>query len=399
MNTTQLEETMAKRAMMIGLIGAAVLAMTGAALAAEKTPIGRWNLTVDNHPSWLAIERQGDKYVGRFLGGAGSVGGIGEVKIDGMKVEFNAHDRKWTGTVENDALEGTWEKGQEKGKWSGKRAIPKIDVTGKWAIKPMGLPVERPAIVELTEQDGKLAGTYEEGGKKTEITNARANAGMVMFTVSLPAGKSSFMAAAKGDLLDGIVEGEASKLRRNFKAYRQRQWGDTVELFNGKDLDNWEQFGDLKNKNWKVVDGVMATTGGANIVSKDKFRNFRLHVEFMVPKGGNSGVYLRGRHEIQVSDSVASNPPTWHDCGALYSRIAPAVNACKKADEWQSYDITMVENYLTVIFNGQVIIDNEEVEGITGGMLDCNESEPGPIYLQGDHGKISYRKITIWPSK
>lgn len=417
---------MGRRLMVFGLIGVGVLLATGSVLAAEAATTqaaakavaaGRWNLMVTvtvertdpagqkktdtwSHPAWLAIERQGGKYVGRFLGGAGSVHSIGDVKVDGSGVEFNAGDRKWIGKIEGDNITGTWGKGQEKGTWSGKRSVPKTDVAGTWTIKPLGAPVERPAVAELVQSDRQITGTYQEGDKKYPITDGVANAGIMRFSVELPSGKKTFGAAVKGDLLDdGMILTQASKLGGSFKGYRQRKWGEAIELFNGKDLSNWEQFGDLKNKNWKVVDGIMTTTGGANIVSKDKFRNFRMHVEFMVPPGGNSGVYLRGRHEIQVSDSIGSTPPSWHDCGALYSRIAPAVNACGKADTWQTFDILMVNNYVTVILNGQIIIDSEEVEGITGGMLDSNEDEPGPIYLQGDHGKISYRKITVWPAK
>jgi hypothetical protein len=417
---------MGRRLMVIGLIGAGVLLATGSVLAAEAATTqaaakavaaGRWNLMVTvtvektdpsgekktdtwSHPAWLAIERQGSKYVGRFLGGAGSVHPIGDVKVDEAGVEFNAGDRKWIGKIEGDNITGTWEKGQEKGTWSGKRSVPKTDVAGTWTIKPLGTPIERPAVAELIQSDRQITGTYQEGDKKYPITDGVANAGIMRFSVELPSGKKTFGAAVKGDLLDdGMILTQASKLGGSFKGYRQRKWGEAIELFNGKDLSNWEQFGDLKNMNWKVVDGIMTTTGGANIVSKDKFRNFRMHVEFMVPSGGNSGVYLRGRHEIQVSDSIGSTPPSWHDCGALYSRIAPGVNACKKADTWQTFDILMINNYVTVVFNGQIIIDSEEVEGITGGMLDSNEDEPGPIYLQGDHGKISYRKITVWPAK
>jgi hypothetical protein len=399
---------MSRQAMMAGLIGATMLGTASWVSAAAPTTapgtstravaIGRWNLTVDNHPAWLAIEMKGDKRTGRFLGGAGSVHGIGEVKIDDLNVTFNAGDRKWVGKVEGDAISGTWEKGAEKGTWSGTRSIIKSDLNGAWAIKPVGVPTERPAVAQLKQTDDKVTGTYQEGGKKYDLSDGAVNAGFVKFAVTSPSGKTTFWGPVKGDLIDGgIIQVEGSRQHRAFKAYRQRQWGDPIEVFNGKDLDNWTQFGEPKN--WKVVDGVMTTTGGANIVSKEKFRDFRLHVEFMVPPGGNSGVYLRGRHEIQVADSIGGNPPSWHDCGALYSRIAPAVNACRKADTWQTFDITLVNNYLTVILNGQIIIDNEEVEGITGGMLDNKENEPGPIYLQGDHGKISYRKITVWSAK
>ena len=398
---------MDRRLTVIGLINAAILVTASSVLAAEPTTapaatarakaFGRWNLTVDNHPAWLAIEPQAGKPVGRFLGGAGSVHPIGEVKVEELSVTFNAADRKWVGRVEGDKISGTWEKGAEKGTWSGTRSVAKTDVAGTWIIKRIGVPTEHPAVVQLKQTDDKVTGTYQEGDKKYEIVDGGVNPGFAKFVVALPSGKMTFWGPVKGDLLDSGMIHIGAKLSGGFKAYRQREWGDPVELFNGKDLDNWQQFGDPKN--WKVVDGVMTTTGGANIVSKDKFRDFRLHVEFMVPSGGNSGIYLRGRHEIQVSDSIGGNPPSWHDCGALYSRIAPMVNACKKADTWQTFDITMINNYVTVILNGQIIIDSEEVEGITGGMLDNKEDEPGPIYLQGDHGKISYRKITVWPAK
>jgi hypothetical protein len=419
-----------RTAMRLAAVSALALTTGGTVLAADRptasapataraaSAIGRWDLMVTmtaertdshgvkkkdtwTHPAWLAIENRQGKTVGRFLGGAGSVGDIGEVTVQGNKVEFKANDLKWTGAVEGDKISGTCEKSDEKGTWSGTRSVHRANVDGLWTIKPMGVPVERPATVEFVEKDGEVTGTYKEGDKKYEVTNAklRPEAGIVIFAVEGPAGRMSFMASIKGDLLDGIMDVAGTRQRRSFKAYRQRQWAEPVELFNGKDLSNWKQFGNDKEKNWKVVDGIMATTGGDNIVSNEKFRDFRLHVEFMVPKGGNSGVYLRGRYEIQVADSLGSNPPTWHDCGALYSRIAPAVNACMKPDTWQTYDITLVGSYVTVIFNGQLIIDNEEVEGITGGMLDCNEDKPGPIYLQGDHGKISYRKVTIWSSK
>jgi hypothetical protein len=115
-----------------------------------------------------------------------------------------------------------------------------------------------------------------------------------------------------------------------------------------------------------------------------------------VPKGSNSGIYLRGIYEIQVMDSKGS-PLDSHNMGALYSRITPSVSAERPAGEWQNLDITLCEHHLSVILNNIKIIDNQPVMGVTGGALTADEYSPGPIYLQGDHGTVSYRNIVLTP--
>jgi len=133
-----------------------------------------------------------------------------------------------------------------------------------------------------------------------------------------------------------------------------------------------------------------------NIASQQQFMDFNIRVEFRVPEHGNSGVYLRGRYEIQVADSFGQ-PASSEGCGGIYGRITPTVNASKPANEWQTLDATIVGQYVTVKHNGVTIIDNQELEGITGGAIDSAENRPGPIYLQGDHSKIEYRKIIVTP--
>ena len=398
-------------------LGGVLVAATGSVLAAQEAkatdkpsaeeaanPIGRWNLTVDGRqPSWLGIRRGGQKHLARFLGGAGSVKDMGEVKVDGNKIEFNAHGWKWTGTIKGDTITGTRvhnEDKNNKGKWAGQRSVRKVDLTGKWCLTPSGGPVEHPAVLELKQQGDTVTGKMTDAGKTADITDGKiTNRIFVSFTAAFPDGQRKYTASIKGDVLDGwVAEGRRQRL---MIAYRQRQWGNPVELFNGMDLSNWKPLGSKDNFQWKVIFGIMTNTGGggsANIVSKETFRDLRAHVEFRVPERGNSGLYLRGRHEIQISDS-AGHDPNWHICGALYSRLAPNVNAARKHGEWQTLDVTLVGNYLTVVHNGQVIIDNEEVVGITGGAIDSKEGDPGPIYLQGDHGRIEYRRITIWPAK
>lgn len=173
-----------------------------------------------------------------------------------------------------------------------------------------------------------------------------------------------------------------------------------VKLFNGKDLSGWATRGE--NRSWRVEDGVMANTSsskhrGVNIHTEGKFKDFQLHIEFKVSKGGNSGVYLRGRKEVQVHASYGVKTLGSGHCGGIYSKAAPSTNACKKADEWQAFDITIVGRKITVVLNGTTIIDGVVVNGVTGGAMDRNEDQPGSIMLQGDHSNIWYRNIYLKP--
>ncbi len=174
--------------------------------------------------------------------------------------------------------------------------------------------------------------------------------------------------------------------------------GAPVALFNGKDTSGWIAVDPGRDiSGWVVKDGVLTSTGRtANIISEKKFWNFKLHVEFRVAEKSNSGVGLRGRYEVQIIDDYGREPNT-HSNGCLYSRIAPAVNASKPASEWQTYDIRLVGRQVTIVFNGKTVIDKGEVEGLTAIAIDPNEAEPGPIYLQGDHGAVEFRNITVTP--
>ena len=169
-------------------------------------------------------------------------------------------------------------------------------------------------------------------------------------------------------------------------------WGTPVALFNGKDLTGWMATGPSQ---WTVVNGILTSpTPGANLRTERLFTDFKLHVEFRVPKGGNSGVYLRGRHEVQVEDSKGMELDSHHE-GGVYGFLAPNRDAASGPGEWQSCDITLVGRLVTVVLNGYAIIVQQEIPGITGGALDSNEGRPGPILLQGDHSTIEYRKVVL----
>ena len=136
--------------------------------------------------------------------------------------------------------------------------------------------------------------------------------------------------------------------------------------------------------------------GGANLVTERKFTDFKLHVELRLPAGSNSGVYLRGRYEVQIADP--SGEPASDGLGAVYGFIAPSEDAGKSENEWQSLDITLVGRRITVVVNGKTVICDQEIPGITGGALDSDEAAPGPLLLQGDHGPVEFRNLILTPA-
>jgi hypothetical protein len=174
-------------------------------------------------------------------------------------------------------------------------------------------------------------------------------------------------------------------------------WTKAEPIFDGKDLDGWEPFPSTAKNNWVADNGDLVNTAhGANIMTKRKFDDFKLHIEFNCPDDGNSGIYLRGRYEVQVEYEKVDANDRFHSVGAIYGFIAPEVDLPRRPGTWESFDITLVGRWVTIIRNGKKTVDNREIPGITGGALDSNEGEPGPFYIQGDHtGGMKYRNITI----
>lgn len=170
-----------------------------------------------------------------------------------------------------------------------------------------------------------------------------------------------------------------------------------IPLFNGKDLSGWKLVGRYP-PDWRVDDGVTYTpTASDSIYTERTFLNFQLHVEFKIAKDGNSGVFLRGRKEVQIYDSHGKDKLDATECGAIFQKVAPSANACKPAGEWQAYDITIVGSKITVVLNGTTVIDGAEVEGVTGGQLDDKVGQPGPLMLQGDEAPVWFRNLWIKP--
>ena len=215
----------------------------------------------------------------------------------------------------------------------------------------------------------------------------------------------------------GVVTGWRNKPVCPCASTRDAKFGEPIDLL--KDgLDGWKLMGvdgkDGKN-GWSFKDGVLSNTlgfnkdgswkgGGLNLMSKRAdFFDFNLDYDVRVPTNSNSGVYLRGRYEIQTVDSFDRSKrkvktPDCHDMAAYYGRVAPSTAAERKPGEWQHVNVTLFRKHLTVWLNGVKIIDDVPVVGITGGAIDANEDVPGPFYLQGDHSDADYKNMILRPA-
>jgi 3-keto-disaccharide hydrolase len=288
---------------------------------------------------------------------------------------------------------------------------PDEALLGRWDLvvqrgtqtMPSWLEVERSGNVRLV---GQFVGS---GGSMRPIAKIEFKEGTFRFTIppqwERESNDLSFEGRLEGDRISGsMTTADAQTLTwtgtraPSLRRTGQAAWGAPIKLFNDKSLDGWHTVGGGENQ-WSAVAGVLQNAkGGANLATDQKFDDFKLHLEFRVPKGANSGVYLRGRYELQIDDSAGLDPSS-HHLGGVYGFIAPSENVARPAGEWQSMDVSLVGRMLTYNLNGTTIICNREIPGITGGALDSAEGNPGPLLLQGDHGPVDYRNVMITPAK
>ena len=282
---------------------------------------------------------------------------------------------------------------------------------GRWDLTLKSPEAEYPSWLELREQDRQLkAQMVGRWGNARPLPNAELSDGHLTF-VSPKEEESSksdlvFQGTLKGETLSGIVNGPDGKTWQ-WTAVRAPaleratapQWGKPIQLFNGKDLSGWKM-GAPGPPMWTVQNGTLVTPGnGPELYSDAKFQDFKLHVEFNCGKDANSGVYLRGRYEVQIETESQSEPPS-HHTGGVYGFLAPSPEQPRVPDIWQTFDITLIGRRVTVVLNGKTVIDNQEIPGITGGALDSREASPGPIYLQGsEKGQVYFRRIVITPAE
>lgn len=172
--------------------------------------------------------------------------------------------------------------------------------------------------------------------------------------------------------------------------------GKAIEVFNGKDLTGWRMRHPDREHKWVVHDSILDNTAkGVDIITEQEFGDFYLHLEYLVPKDSNSGIYLRGRYELQILDSLGKTYSYPAENGALYNQKHVDVEATKPAGEWQTVDAILIGMNLTVLLNGKLIHNNVTIKGPTGGQLANDNSPKGPLMLQGDHGPVQFRNVCI----
>jgi hypothetical protein len=333
---------MLKRLIQASVVIFLATGMCATAFAASNPFIGYWELTVPGGAAgWLGVEESGGQLKASMMWAAGSVVPTDSAKVEGDQLILTrTHD---------------YEIKDAAGKKVKKTLIETITATVSG--DQISLTSVKP------RQDGGGEDKVSFGGRRTPPMPAAPNLKEVKF-------------------------------------------GKGIKLFNGKSLDGWR----LTDKNavsgWSAQKGLLVNSAAqqegkphinfGNLRTDREFNDFNLKLDARVPKGGNSGIYLRGIYEVQVADSYGQ-PPESHGIGSVYSRITPTSNPAKPAGEWQSYDITLVNRHVTVILNGTKIIDNQPVLGCTGGALWSDVSRPGPLYLQGDHTGVEYRNIVLRP--
>ncbi len=282
---------------------------------------------------------------------------------------------------------------------------------GRWDLTLKAPDREYPSWIEIHQEDGQL---------KVQMVSRWGNA-RPLPRVEISSGKITFVSPKEeedrkdnmvfegkltGDTLSGTTTGQdgtpwtwTGKKAPSLHRTGTPKWGKPIKLFNGKDLTGWRPDKPNADKAWTVENGTLVTPGnGPELINDSKFQDFKLHIEFNCQTESNSGVYLRGRYEVQIeTDSVQE--PASHHTGGVYGFLASTPELPRKSGEWQSFDITLIGRRLTVVQNGTTVINDQEIPGITGGALDSHEELPGPIYLQGgEKGHVAYRNIVLTPA-
>jgi hypothetical protein len=291
---------------------------------------------------------------------------------------------------------------------------------GWWDLDLTGVQGFHASWMGVSDKDGKLEVLFQSTeAHVAPVESATLNGSHLTIVVSKASEKNPAKileltvangkisgVQKRGDQTISVVGARAPELRRK----EPTAWTQPVALFNGKKLDGWEGVGSGQI-HWTVQDGVLVNLEhGGNIKTTRNFNDFKLHYEVNCPPRANSGMFLRGRYEVQVAGPPPapgtaaaegrgargySLPPN-RSMGAVYGRLAPAKEVSTPADGWDVFDVTLVGRTVTIVRNGIMTIDHQKIEGTTGGALDSNEGEPGPLYIQGDHtGNVRFRNITI----
>ncbi|HEX3470319.1 MAG TPA: DUF1080 domain-containing protein [Silvibacterium sp.] len=282
---------------------------------------------------------------------------------------------------------------------------------GRWDLTLKAPDRDYPSWLELRQEDDQLkAQMVGRWGNARPLPKVEVSDGQLTFVSPKEEEDSKadlvFQGKLTGETLTGTVNGPDGKTWQwvgvrapALEKTGTPKWGKPIQLLNGKDLTGWKMSA-AGPPVWTVQDGTIVSPGhGPELVSDSKFQDFKLHIEFNCGKDSNSGVYIRGRYEVQIETESEAEPPS-HHTGGVYGFLAPSPELPRTPDVWQTFDITLIGRRVTVIQNGRTVIDNQEIPGITGGAVDSHEALPGPIYLQGsEKGHVAFRNIVITPAK
>ena len=282
---------------------------------------------------------------------------------------------------------------------------------GRWDLTLKASDREYPSWLEISKENGQytaqMVGRWGSARSLPKIEIANGN--LTFVSPKEEEGSKQdlvFHGAFEGKALSGTLNGPdgtpwtwAGERTPELKRTSTPEWGDPVPLFNGKDLTGWKM-STPGPPVWTVQDGTLVTPGnGPELISDLPVQDFKLHIEFNCGKESNSGIYLRGRYEVQVETDSEAEPPS-HHTGGVYGFVQAYPEFPRKPDVWQTFDITLIGRRVTVVQNGYTIINNKEIPGITGGALNSQEALPAPIYLQGsEKGHVAFRNIILTPAK
>ncbi len=279
------------------------------------------------------------------------------------------------------------------GRWDLVLTAPDGSTSPRW----MDYVESRDPLIRIQPRGGSVHPAYDVNVDGPHIT-------LVMDKATAKHAATTWDLKVKNKVITGtqttgteIVQIKGVKAPELKREQAPKVWTKAEPIFDGKDLNGWEPIPATAKNNWVAEDGNLVNTAhGANLMTTRKFDDFKLHIEFNCPDDGNSGIYLRGRYEVQVEYEKVDANDKFHSIGAIYGFIAPDADLPRKPGTWETFDITLVGRFVTIVRNKIKTVDNREIPGITGGALDSNEGEPGPFYIQGDHtGGMKYRNITV----
>jgi Domain of Unknown Function (DUF1080) len=290
------------------------------------------------------------------------------------------------------------------------QTAPGDEIIGRWDLVVQSGDTLYPSWLEVKRSGFRaLVGSFvSRSGSARPVSKITWENNTLRFTVPPQWERGDMDLVIEGTLASDKLTGwmtDAAGARQTWTATRAPAllraaapvWGPPIAIFNGVDLNGWTT--SEGTSAWTVERGILTNArGGANLITQRTFADFKLHVEFRVPAKGNSGIYLRGRHEVQIEDSKGMEPGSLH-AGGVYGFLTPNENAALAPGEWQTYDITLVGRMVTVVLNGKSVITRQNIPGITGGALNSDEGAPGPIMLQGDHTAVEFRKIVLTPAR